>query len=157
MTTETRTQAGRRAAEVVSAVRPLAEGVAEAAGLVLWGVTWKREAGRDTLAVAVDRRGGVVSEELALVSERLSRALDEADAIPGEKRYILEITSPGAERKLRTLEEFDVCAGREAHVVMKDGRKLDGLIGRVQDDSVEIDDQVVRVDDISKARLVVKF
>jgi ribosome maturation factor RimP len=157
VTTETRAQADRRGADVVKTVRPLAEGVARDQGLVLWGVTWKREAGRDTLAVAVDRRGGIGSDELALVSERLSRAIDESEAVPGEKRYILEVTSPGAERKLRTPEEFDVCVGREARVVTNDGRTVEGPIEAVRERSLDVAGTTVQFDDISKARLVVKF
>jgi ribosome maturation factor RimP len=153
----TKTAAGRRAADVLTAVRPIAEQVAGACEVVLWDITWKREAGRDTLRVACDRRGGIGSDELALVAERLSRALDDADAIPGHQRYILEVTSPGAERTLETAGQFEICVGREAHVVTKDGRKIDGSITEVNERSVQIADTRVLLDDISKAQLVVKF
>ena len=155
MTTPTRTT--RRAGDVLGAVRPVAEKVADACGVVLWDVTWHREAGRDTLTVACDRRGGIGSDELATVAERLSRALDDADAVPGEQRYVLEVTSPGAERKLTTAGHFEVCIGRDAHVVTKDGRAIDGVVSDVTGRSVQIGATRVLLDDISKARLVVKF
>jgi ribosome maturation factor RimP len=153
----TGTKAARRADDVLAAVRPLALKVADDCRVVVWDVSWKREAGRDTLVVAVDRRGGIGSDELALVSERLSRALDAADAVPGDERYVLEVTSPGAERKLTTADQFDVCVGRDAHVVTADGRTLDGKIEEVDERSVQIDGTRVLIDDIAKARLVVKF
>jgi ribosome maturation factor RimP len=154
---KTETAAGRRAADVLASVRPVAAAVADACGVVLWDISWKREAGRDTLTVACDRRGGIGSDELAKVSERLSRALDDADAIPGNGRYVLEVTSPGAERRLTTAGQFEVCTGREAHVVTADGRALDGKIEEANERSVQIGDTRVLIDDIAKARLVVKF
>ncbi len=154
---KTETHTGRRAADVLASVRPVAERVADACGVVLWDITWKREAGRDTLTVACDRRGGIGSDELAKVSERLSRALDDADAIPGDGRYVLEVTSPGAERKLATPGQFEICIGRDAHVVTSDGRALDGKIEDANERSVQIGDTRVLIDDIAKARLVVKF
>jgi ribosome maturation factor RimP len=153
----TETKAGRRAADVLDAVRPVAEQVADACEVILWDVSWSRIAGRDTLTVACDRRGGISSDDLAKVAERLSRALDDADAVPGHQRYILEVTSPGAERTLTTAGQFDVCVGREAHVVTSDGRALDGAIEEVSERSVQIAGTRVLLDDIAKARLVVKF
>lgn len=155
MTTETK--AGRRSPDVVAAVRPIAERVADDQRVVLWDITWKREAGRDTLTVACDRRGGIGADDLAVVAERLSRALDDADVIPGHQRYILDVSSPGAERTLTTVEQFAVCTGREAHVTTNDGRTIDGPITDVSEQSVQIGETRVLMGDISKARLVVKF
>ena len=154
---KTETRAARRADDVLAAVRPVAERVAEGCGVVLWDISWKREAGRDTLSVACDRRGGIGSDELAKVSERLSRALDDANAVPGDGRYTLEVTSPGAERKLATAGHFDICVGREAHVVTSDGRTVDGKIEECSEVAVQIGGTRILIDDISKARLVVKF
>jgi len=153
----TETKAVRRADDVLAVVRPIAQALADAEGVVLWEITWKREAGRDTLRVACDHRGGIGADELAVVAERLSRALDDANAVPGDGRYILEVTSPGAERRLEGTGQFDVCNGREARVVTKDGRTVEGPITDVTERSVQIGDTRILLDDISKARLVVKF
>jgi len=153
----TETKAGRRSADVVAAVRPIAERIADEQGVVVWDISWKREAGRDTLTIACDRRGGIGADDLAAVAEQLSRALDDADVIPGHQRYVLEVTSPGAERELTTAGQFDVCTGREAHVTTNDGRALDGVIADVDERSVRIGETSVSLDEISKARLVVKF
>ena len=153
----TKTGTSRSPESVLAAARPIAEDVCRRNDLVLWSAGWKREAGRDMLSVACDRRGGVGSDELARVSEELSRALDRSDAVPGDARYVLEVTSPGAERKLETLEQFDICTGRDVHVVTKDGRAVDGKICGVTGHAVDVDGTHVMLDDIAKARLVVKF
>ncbi|MDQ3575697.1 MAG: ribosome maturation factor RimP [Actinomycetota bacterium] len=56
------------------------------------------------LQVVVDRDGGVDIDTLSKLSGRVSRLLDQHDVVPG--RYILELSSPGLERSLRTPEQF---------------------------------------------------
>jgi ribosome maturation factor RimP len=141
-------------------MRPIAQQIAAAHGLVLWDVGFVREAGRETLRVACDRVGGVGSDELAVMAEDLSRELDHVDVVPGERRYVLEVTSPGAERRLRGAEEFAVCVGRDARVTLRDGRVVEGKLGDATDKVIEIetDDGSVRVffEDVARAQLVVK-
>jgi len=148
----------RKAAEVVSRVRPIAEQIAAAHGLVLWSVGFVRVAGRDTLRVAADRVGGVKSDELAVLAEDLGRQIDHADAVPGEQSYVLEVTSPGAERKLHTPEQFHVCRGLVGRVWFQDGRPpVDGVIGDASEEGVDIETEggVVHVSfgDVDRAQL----
>lgn len=147
----------RKAGEVVARVRPIAEKLASAHGLVLWSVGFVRVAGRDTLRVAADRVGGVQSDELALFAEDLGRQVDHADAVPGDRSYVLEVTSPGAERKLHTPEQFRVCRGLQVRVRFKDGSPVDGVIGDGNDEGVDIETQdgVVHVsfEDVDRAQL----
>jgi ribosome maturation factor RimP len=156
-----RSSGRRSSAQVTAAAKPIAERVAADSGLVLWSVGFLRVAGRETLRVAVDRVGGIGSDELATFADRLSREIDAADVVPGERTYILETTSPGAERKLERPDQFRVCVGRQAKVVMKDGRTLEGEIAGVSERAVEVatGDETARAlfDDISDARLVVKI
>ena len=56
------------------------------------------------LQVVVDRASGIDLDTLSDVSGRVSRLLDEHDVVPG--RYTLEVSSPGLERPLRTMEQF---------------------------------------------------
>ena len=62
------------------------------------------------LRIYIDREGGVDTDTCATVSRLLSRALDEADAIPG--RYTLEVSSPGLERVLRRPDHYAAVAGQ---------------------------------------------
>jgi ribosome maturation factor RimP len=143
---------------VLAAVRPVADRIAADQGLLVWDVEFRREAGRDTLSVSVDHRGRVGSDEIAAYTEALSRALDADDVVPGDERYLLEVSSPGAERKLRTPTEFAVCEGRRVRITFKDGRPpVEGSIASADDEAVTVDggDGIERVpfEDISQARL----
>lgn len=144
--------------DVVAAVRPIASELADVHGLVLWDMAFKREAGRETLRVACDRVGGVGSDELALYADDLSRELDHSEVVPGDRRYVLEVTSPGAERRLLTPVHFQTCIGRDARLTLSDGRVVEGKLGETTDNTVEVETSTgpVRVffEDIARAQLV---
>lgn len=145
---------------VLSAVRPIVERLASAHGLMIWDLDFAREAGRQTLRVACDRKGGVDADELARLAGDLSRELDHTDAVPGRERYVLEVTSPGAERTLSTPEQFDVCRGRIVKVWFQGEREpVIGEIGDVTPASVDVvgedETQVVSFDEIARAQLQV--
>jgi ribosome maturation factor RimP len=146
---------------VLPSVLPLAERLAQAHGVVLWDASFRREAGRETLIIAVDREGGIDAGTISQLAEELSRELDSADAVPGDRSYILEVSSPGAERRVTGADQFRVCRGRTVRVTLRDGRPpLEGVIGPVGNDTVTIEmseDQVtVPFDDIAQARLFVE-
>ena len=148
----------RKAGEVVARVRPIAQELAAAHGLVLWSVGFVRVAGRDTLRVAADKVGGVKSDELAALAEDLGRQIDHRDAVPGEASYVLEVTSPGAERKLHTPEQFRVCRGLPGRVWFKDKRPpVDGVIGDAGEEGVDIETEAgvvhVSFEDVDRAQL----
>ena len=64
--------------------------------------------------VIVDAEGGVGVETCAAISRALADELDMADAIAS--RYRLEVSSPGLDRPLRTLRDFQRNLGREVRV-----------------------------------------
>lgn len=64
--------------------------------------------------VVVDEGGGIGLDRVAEVTQAVSRALDEADPLPG--RYTLEVSSPGLERPLRTPDHFARAVGRKVTV-----------------------------------------
>jgi len=101
--------------DVEALVRP----VVESAGLELWDVSLRNEAGRRVLRVMVDRRGGVDLEAISETSERVSRRLDLEGFDPGPGSYSLEVTSPGVERALREPRHFARSMGRRVRIETK--------------------------------------
>jgi ribosome maturation factor RimP len=92
-------------------VRP----VVEAAGLELWDVTYRKEGGRMVLrVVVVGRGGGPDLDTISEVSERLSRRLDLEGF--GDRRYSLEVSSPGLERRLKEPRHFLRSVGERVRV-----------------------------------------
>jgi ribosome maturation factor RimP len=98
------------------AIRSLVEPQLTAAGLELWDV----EIGRDVLRILVDRPGGVDLDSLASLTTRVvSPLLDERPDLTPGGRYQLEVSSPGAERRLRTLDQYRRYIGTDVSVKTK--------------------------------------
>ncbi len=71
------------------------------------------------LRVFIDKKGGVTHGDCELISERMGKLLDEQDAIPGDS-YTLEVSSPGAERKLSKARDFERVVGQQIRVVVRE-------------------------------------
>ncbi len=67
-----------------------------------------------TVRVYIDKPGGVSVEDCALVSRSMEETLDADDLIP--TAYLLEVSSPGLERELYSLEDFKRFAGQKVKV-----------------------------------------
>ncbi|WP_372993193.1 ribosome maturation factor RimP [Sulfitobacter sp.] len=94
-----------------------------------------------TLQIMADRPdGGIEVDELALVSQAVSAVLDVEDPILDE--YTLEVSSPGIDRPLTRLKDFDMFEGYEAKIETADlidgRRRFKGALAGVEDDEVLI-------------------
>jgi len=90
-------------------IRVMAERVATSEGLHLVDVELKGGNSNALLRVYIDKAAGVSHADCALVSEQLSAMLDVEDLFPG--RYVLEVSSPGLDRKLSRREDFQRFTG----------------------------------------------
>ncbi len=103
-------------------IRDAAERVARSEGLAVFEVEWKVGKQR-FLRVYLDRppseaepQGGKIShQDCQRVSEQLSVILDVEDLVPGSN-YVLEVSSPGLDRKLIQPEDYRRFAGRLAKI-----------------------------------------
>ncbi len=110
------------------------------------------------LRVFIDKPGGIDVEDCAKVSNHLTRAF----AVESVAYERLEVSSPGLDRPVKRLADFERFAGRDATVRLKlprDGRRrLEGRLAGVQGGEVQIDVDgkrwSVAMTDIDRARLV---
>lgn len=114
-----------------------------------------------TLQIMADRPGGGIEvEDCARISTAVSAVLDVED--PLEEAYTLEVSSPGIDRPLTRLKDFDTWAGYEAKVEtseMIDGRRrFRGMLAGTEDGEVllEIPEGTIglKFDWLSDAKLV---
>lgn len=107
------------AQEVAELARPLAHDL----GLEVWDVEYVKEGGQMILRVFIDREDRLIThDDCEAVSRRLDEELDKRDLIPG--MYYLEVSSPGAERPLRTDRDFERFRGQQ--VLVKTFKPVDG-------------------------------
>jgi ribosome maturation factor RimP len=95
-----------------------------------------------TLQIMADRpEGGIVVEDCARISTAVSAILDVED--PVEDNYILEVSSPGIDRPLTRLKDFDMWQGYEARIEtaeLIDGRRrFKGTLSGTEGDEVLIE------------------
>lgn len=143
-------------------VTELAKQLADEMGFEIFDVTLSgRE--RFLLRIKIDREGGVTLDDCERFSRSLEAILDVEDPIP--LPYTLEVSSPGLDRPLRNIKDFEKNIGKLARIVTLeniDNRNL--FIGRILKvnskfigllvNGQEID---IPFEKISKARLEVEL
>ena len=95
-----------------------------------------------TVQIMADRpEGGIEVDECADISTAISATLDVEDPI--EDAYTLEVSSPGIDRPLTRLKDFEIWQGYEAKLEtteLIDGRRrFKGTLQGVEDDEVLIE------------------
>lgn len=119
------------ASKVEEIVWKIAEPIAQAAGVFVYDVEFKKEGPDYYLRVYIDRlEEGIYIDDCEAVSRALSDALDEADPI--SEGYYLEVSSPGVERQLKRQEDFDRFRGEKISVklfkAVEGAKQLIGLL-----------------------------
>ena len=126
-------------------IKELIEPAAKAEGLELVRVKMMGGTSDPTLQVMAERPDTrqLTLDECARLSRRVSELLDEADPI--EHAYRLEVSSPGIDRPLTRLKDFDDWKGHEGRIVLTeklDGRKVfSGNLTGTEGETVLIDVQ----------------
>ena len=111
--------------------------------------------------VFIDIERGITVDDCATVSNQLTRVF-EVENIDYDR---LEVSSPGLDRPLKKLADFDRFAGQEIQlrlsVAIGNQRNFVGVLEGVRDGAValttEKGEMLLPFDDIEKARLVPKF
>lgn len=102
--------------KVAQVTEELVTPILEREGLELVDIEYVREGSHWFLRVLIDKTGGVDLDTCGRVSEQLSKLLDRRDPIPGP--YILEVSSPGAERPLKTERDLERSIGKPVLVTL---------------------------------------
>ena len=130
-------------------------------GYELVGIEFDAGSQNGTLRIFIDREAGVSLDDCAAISHQLSAILDVEDPI--QQVYDLEISSPGIDRplfKLDDYERFSGCLAKIKMAVAVDGRRnFKGLLRGVSDTKyvlIEIDEVDFKLlfADIGKAHLI---
>jgi ribosome maturation factor RimP len=115
-----------------------------------------------TVRIYIDKPAGVTLEDCSTVSRAIEEVIDADDFIPTP--YVLEVSSPGLERPLLSVKDFEKFAGKKAKVKTSeaiDGQtNFNGRIASVEDSDILFEDKTngaVRIpfDTIAKANLKV--
>ncbi len=118
--------------------------VVEAVGFICWGLEFRPYGrGKSLLRIYIDHEDGISVDDCETVSREVSRMLDVEDPIRGE--YVLEVSSPGLNRRLFFPEQYHHFCGEEVEVKTKkllEGRKnFKGVLKDVEGETIHIKDE----------------
>jgi len=152
---------------VVERVEGLMLPICEKTETYLVDVVYEEENGIWYLRIFIDTDTGLTMEECVAVTELISAKLDEEDFI--DEEYMMEVSSPGAERPLKTEEALVEAVGYHVNVTVK--KAIDD-ISEFQGDLISFDSDILVLEclfktrrrkieieytNVKRARLAVKF
>nr|WP_040980175.1 ribosome maturation factor RimP [Oceanobacillus jeddahense] len=152
---------------IIDITTELVHPILEEKNLELVDIDYVKEGKNWFLRVYIDKEGGIDIVECGEVSEQLSEKLDEADPI--KEAYFLEVSSPGVEKPLKTMEDLKKNIGKNVFVKLYekiDGEKaFEGILQNVENDKLFIEYKIktrkkiveIPYEKVAKARLAVMF
>lgn len=129
--------------KIVELLEPVVTGL----GYEWVGMEYKPSPKHGLLRIYIDKSDGISVDDCALVSSQVSELLDAEDPVSGE--YVLEVSSPGIDRPLFKLADYERFVGSEVrlslHGLWEGRRKMSGTILGVNatDNTIQIQENVV--------------
>ena len=149
--------------DIKNKITRLADSIAIQHALEIVDVELAGSSGRPLIRIFVDKENGVTLDECGRFSRALSALFDVEDPIP--TAYILEVSSPGLDRPLKALRDFERNKGKLVKIITRvkieeqnifKGR-ITGVVGG--NITLSFDDKEIEIpfDQISKARLEIEL
>lgn len=115
--------------------------IVESIGLALYDTQILNENENTIYRVSITAKGGVTLDQCTQVTHLINPLLDVTPPMSGE--YRLEVSSPGIERRLKTLDHFKQSVGEKALVNLIGKEKFEGEILEVVGEEITLltDDQ----------------
>ena len=135
----------------------------EETGKTLLGCEFLSAGNHSVLRLFIDHENGIQVDDCAEVSRQVGAILDVEDPISSE--YSLEVSSPGLDRPLFSLQQYEANIGEKLSLKLRlafDGRRrFTGLLSGIEGDDVilQVDDEeyLLPFDSIEKANIVPRF
>lgn len=153
----------------VELVGDIVKPIAEEKGFRVVDIEYVKEGKNWFLRIYIDKPGGVDLNDCAMFNELVSEQMDAREPDPIPYAYYLEVSSPGAERPLKTEEDFELAVGRYIHVSLfepvEKNNVYEGTLKELTDDNMVLSvkdknktkDVELNRTNISKARLAIEF
>ena len=146
----------RQHSELIELLGP----VVTALGYEMLGIEYFRQKDGSMLRLYIDNDDGITIDDCTRVNHQVIGVLDVHDPI--KEKYFLEISSPGLDRPLFTLEQFQRFIGEKVKMKLREKveerRKIKGVIKAVEETAVVVSDDgvdyLIPADAIDSAHLV---
>lgn len=144
-------------------IEELVNPIIEEQNLELFDIEYVKEGKAKYLRIYIDKEDGVTIDDCQIVSQKLSKILDEKDPIV--EAYFLEVSSPGIDRPLKKEKDFEKYKGREVDIklyqALDSKKEYSGILLGLENDIVKIETEEKVLEftrkDIAIIRLAVNF
>lgn len=106
-------------------------------------IEYVKEKGQNYLRIYVDRKNGIDMDEIAGLSELISAKLDEIEPDPFPDPYVLELSSPGIERPLKSEKDWQKALNNYVHVGLYQKvlgeKEYEGTLKSFNTDEIELE------------------
>lgn len=132
-------------------------------GFELWDVEYVKEGSEYYLRAYIDKEGGITIDDCVDVSRKFSDKLDEDDFIDSE--YILEVSSPGLGRTLKSDRDFSKSIGRDTDIKLYKPidkvKEFEGILKAFDNDTltflIDGNERVFNKSEVASVKLHVEF
>lgn len=154
---------------IVEIVADIAEPIADEKGFQVVDIEYVKEGKNWFLRIYIDKQGGVDLNDCAEFNELLSQEMDTIEPDPIPYAYYLEVSSPGAERPLKTDEDLELAIGRYINIslfeAVEKANVYEGTLKEITDEKLVMEvreknkykEVEILRSNVSKARLAIEF
>ena len=122
-------------------LRELIQPIAGAFQKTLWGIEVLSSGKSSIVRVYIDSSKGVNVEDCADISRQISSLLDVESFLP--ERYVLEVSSPGLNRKLFEISQYSAYIGEKVRISLKapfeERKNYSGILTKIEEYDVVIE------------------
>lgn len=144
-------------------IQMLIEPVLEDLGFELVDIEYLSGQGRDVLRIYADSPSGINLDDCAMISREVGDLLDVKDVV--KHRYVLEVSSPGLDRRLKRAKDFQDVIGKQikvkTHMALEGRKNFTGVLEAVNNRVLQlrVDDVLVLIslEQVKRANLIYDF
>ncbi len=113
------------------------------------------------ISVFLDKKDGITIEECARINEALETELDR-----DFEDFELRVSSPGLNKPLKVIPQYEKNIGKKVDIILKDGRKISGILKNINNQGINIElrekkkdvqEQTISFDQIKSTKVSIDF
>jgi len=127
--------------KIEKAIKEAIEPIINGLNYKLYDVIYEKEAGENYLRIFIDNDSTISINDCEIVNNAITDLLDEKDFI--KNQYVLEVSSPGLERRIRNDEQLNSCIGEK--VDAKLFKKIQYVNKNIKDNTISTKEVIGRL------------
>ena len=127
--------------KIEKAIKEAIEPIINGLNYKLYDEIYEKEAGENYLRIFIDNDSTISINDCEIVNNAITDLLDEKDFI--KNQYVLEVSSPGLERRIRNDEQLSSCIGEK--VDAKLFKKIQYVNKNIEDNTISTKEVIGRL------------